>query len=86
MITASVETLVEQARQLSTEDRLRLVDRIMEEVDPVEAGLIDAESLAEYQRRAEAMESGAEPGIPVEEAMEEAWRRLHAYRAASRNS
>jgi putative addiction module component (TIGR02574 family) len=83
MIATSVEALVEQARQLTTEDRLRLVDLILEEMDPVEAGLIDAESLAEYERRAEEMRSGAEPGIPMAEVMGQVWRELHEHRAAS---
>jgi putative addiction module component (TIGR02574 family) len=83
MIATSVEALVEQARQLTLEDRLRLVDCILEEVDPIEAGLIDAESLAEYERRAEEMESGIEPGIPMAEAMERVWRELHEHRSAS---
>jgi putative addiction module component (TIGR02574 family) len=86
MITTSVEALAEQARQLTTEDRLRLVDRILEEVDPIAAGLIDAESLAEYERRAEEMRSGTEPGIPMAEAMEQVWRELHEHRTASRRS
>ncbi|HUQ68434.1 MAG TPA: addiction module protein [Planctomycetaceae bacterium] len=83
MISTSVETLIEQARQLTTPDKLLLVDRILEELDPIEAGLIDEESLAEYQRRADEMRSGAEPGIPWEEALEGVRRELHEDRHSS---
>jgi putative addiction module component (TIGR02574 family) len=73
-----IEALKAEALRLSAEERAQLAAELLESLDACEAGEGDVEQLwaAEAERRYQAYKSGQTRGIPWEEAMREAKRRL----------
>lgn len=71
-----VEELLEQALELSGEDRLQLAEALLSSVGPPDALPFDAEWLTEAKRRAARIDSGEGKLSSWEEVRERARRRL----------
>ena len=67
----NVQELTEKALCLSSEDRALLADRLVESLDPAEAGEIHLLWAKEAQRRLEQLRSGEVQAIPGEEVIKE---------------
>ena len=70
-MSLTLDQIVEEARQLPREQTAELIDRLLAEtVDKPDADIENAWKV-ETRRRIAEIESGAEPGIPGEQAMAE---------------
>jgi putative addiction module component (TIGR02574 family) len=71
-----METLKAEALRLPAAERAQLAAELLESLDTREAGDVEQLWAAEAERRYQAYKSGQARGIPWEEAMREAKRRL----------
>ena len=70
-MSLTLDQIVEEARQLPREQTAELIDRLLAEtVDKPDVDIENAWKV-ETRRRIAEIESGAEPGIPGEQAMAE---------------
>ena len=68
-MVATVEDLAEQALRLSSDERARLAEILVESLASDPPGSIDRLWLAEASRRREDLASGREKGIPGDQAL-----------------
>ena len=69
-MTAGLQQVLEQARNLSKEDRITLLLALIEQLTPLmsDAELLTPQLKAELDRRIAEIESSPDDGVPMEEA------------------
>jgi putative addiction module component (TIGR02574 family) len=82
-MTQAVAQLLEEAEQLSTQERAELADRIVESLARAIPPDIAAAQMAEVRRRIAQVEAGEVTLVPGEEALAQVRRILVSARAAS---
>lgn len=70
-VSLTLEQIVAEARQLPREQSAELIDRLLADAVDTPDTEIDQAWKAETRRRIAEIESGAEPGVPGEQAMAE---------------
>lgn len=81
-MTATFNSVLEQALLLPAEDRSRIASRLIESVDDADDVEISPAWRAEIERRMESVRQGTARLIPHEEVMAELQRKLAEQRAA----
>ncbi len=70
-MSLTLDQLVAEAQQLPREQSAELIDRLLAETFRAPDAEIEAAWKSETRRRVAEIESGAEPGVPGEQAMAE---------------
>ena len=81
-MTATFNSVLEDALQLPVEDRSRIASRLIESVDEAEDVEVSPAWLAEIEKRMESIRQGTAKLIPHDEVMAEVRRKLAAQSAA----
>ena len=76
MMSVLLEKIEREARELSREDRERLISDLVAGLEPAPASEIDQAWIEEAERRYDDLVSGRVEGIPAQEAMESIRREL----------
>ena len=83
MTLMTIRVLEKEVLELPPRSRVRLAERIIASIDDYSAPELEAAWDDEVERRVKEIQSGAEKGIPAEDAMKEARRALNETRRLS---
>ena len=73
---SSLQEVLTAARSLPEDDRLQLVDELIATLEPDDKALLDAEWLAEIQRRSREYDAGRMQAVPWEVVKKQARKRV----------
>ena len=75
-MTVAIENVLNQAKNLSIDERYELIDALVAMEEPPPGLLMGEEFLAELKRRSEEIDRGETQGLPLEEVIRQARQRL----------